>query len=114
MALRSRGLTWKGNDVSRRVREAASDALAETANAALAISIPRAPFVTGFLRGSGFVAGVRWDGERGSVRWGFSARYAAYVALGTRYMRARDFLTPAIAAEYPRLAGRIQHRLARP
>lgn len=110
MAMRV-NLDWLGDRVNTAVRRAVEAGLEETANATLAIAIPKAPYRTGFLRASGFVESVRWEGERAVVTWGFSARYAAYQELGTRYIKPRWFIRDARLREYPRLAARIAARI---
>jgi HK97 gp10 family phage protein len=110
VALRSR-LDWRGREVTEAALRAAERGIDETLARCLARAIPAAPIDTGNLRASGFVRPARRD-NRGVVgSWGFSAGYAAYVELGTRYMTARPFMRPAADAEYPRLSTRIRAAL---
>jgi HK97 gp10 family phage protein len=77
--------------------EKAMDALLEAAVAKVALTIEaggkmRAPIDTGHLRNSIQARPV------GSATWEVvaQAHYAVYVEMGTRYMRARPFLGPAV------------------
>lgn len=56
------------------------------------------PVRTGHLRGSIFAKIKEWVAEIGA-----EATYAMFVELGTRYMRARPYLYPAIQEHLPRL-----------
>lgn len=72
-------------------------------------AIPRAPYKTGFLRGSGR---VNEDyASSGFVNVEFTAEYAAYVEFGTYKMAARPFLKPAVEAEEKLLTQRIKDDL---
>lgn len=56
------------------------------------------PVRTGYLRSTIFAVVSGWV-----ARIGAEATYAMYVELGTRYMRARPYLYPAIQEHLPRL-----------
>jgi HK97 gp10 family phage protein len=56
------------------------------------------PVKTGNLRSSIYSKISEWVAEVGA-----EAAYAMFVELGTRYMRARPFLYPAVQEELPRL-----------
>ena len=58
----------------------------------------KVPVKTGQLRGSIYSKVIEWVAEVGA-----EAAYAMFVELGTRYMRARPFLYPAIQEQLPRL-----------
>jgi HK97 gp10 family phage protein len=58
----------------------------------------RVPVKTGNLRSSIYSKISEWVAEVGA-----EAAYAMFVELGTRYMRARPFLYPAVQEELPRL-----------
>ena len=58
----------------------------------------RVPVKTGNLRSSIYSKISEWVAEVGA-----EASYAVFVELGTRYMRARPFLYPAVQEELPRL-----------
>lgn len=110
MALRA-GLHWNGPEVKDRVTRAAVIGVNLTLAACLAKGRVRAPIRTGNLRGSGFIRPAVPTALGVSGSWGFSAGYAAYVELGTRYMDARPYMRPAADEEYPKLAGRIRAAL---
>jgi HK97 gp10 family phage protein len=107
VAIRSR-LEWRGDEVEARVVAASIAGINLTLARCLALAIPRAPIRTGNLRGSGFIRPA--IPALGTVigAWGFSAGYAAYVELGTRFMAARPFMRPAMDVEYPQLGRRIR------
>jgi len=110
MALRA-GLHWNGGKVKARVTRAAVIGVNLTLAACLAQARVRAPFRTGNLRGSGFIRPAEPTALGVSGSWGFSALYAVYVELGTRYMAPRPFMRPTADLEYPQLAGRIRAAL---
>ncbi len=56
------------------------------------------PVKTGQLRGSIYAKVGEWVAEVGA-----EASYAVFVEFGTRYMRARPFLYPAVQEALPRL-----------
>jgi HK97 gp10 family phage protein len=56
------------------------------------------PVKTGFLRGSIYARVQEWVAEVGA-----EATYACMVEFGTRYMRARPYLFPAVQEHLPRL-----------
>jgi HK97 gp10 family phage protein len=58
----------------------------------------RVPVKTGQLRDSIYSKISEWVAEVGA-----EASYAMFVELGTRYIRARPFLYPAVQEELPRL-----------
>lgn len=58
----------------------------------------RVPVKTGHLRSSIYAKIGEWVAEVGA-----EASYAMFVELGTRYMRARPFLYPAVQEGLPRL-----------
>jgi HK97 gp10 family phage protein len=58
----------------------------------------RVPVKTGQLRNSIYSKISEWVAEVGA-----EAAYAMFVELGTRYIRARPFLYPAVQEELPRL-----------
>jgi HK97 gp10 family phage protein len=58
----------------------------------------RVPVKTGQLRDSIYAKMGEWVAEVGA-----EASYAMFVELGTRYMRARPFLYPAVQEALPRL-----------
>lgn len=58
----------------------------------------RVPVKTGQLRNSIYSKISEWVAEVGA-----EASYAVFVELGTRYMRARPFVYPAVQEELPRL-----------
>jgi HK97 gp10 family phage protein len=63
-----------------------------------ALARQRVPVKTGQLRNSIYSEISEWVAEVGA-----EASYAMFVELGTRYMRARPFLYPAVQEELPRL-----------
>jgi len=58
----------------------------------------RVPVRTGYLRSTIYAKVKEWIAEVGA-----EASYALYVELGTRYMRARPYLYPAIQEYLPQL-----------
>ena len=56
------------------------------------------PVKTGYLRSSIYAKVQEWVAEVGA-----EATYALFIELGTRYMRARPYLYPAIQEHLPRL-----------
>lgn len=78
-------------------QKAAEKAAEAAAEAVLDQAKRRVPVRTGFLRSS---LGVHKKKKRHLVRT--SCSYALYVEKGTRYMKARPYLTPAVQkAQYP-------------
>jgi HK97 gp10 family phage protein len=72
--------------------------LANWATDVKAAARQRAPVKTGHLRDSIYSKISEWIAEVGA-----EATYAMFVELGTRYMRARPFIYPAVQEELPRL-----------
>ena len=98
----------------RGVQRATAFGIDQTMAACVRHADPNVPVgPTGALRRS-----IRFEPaeiRRGVVTgvWGsFQVNYAIYQEAGTKYIRAKYFLRNAADAEYPRLAGRIQRRLA--
>jgi hypothetical protein len=111
MALRA-GLDWQGDQVERKVTAAAVAGINITLARCLAVAIPLAPIDLGNLRASGFIRPATPAGLSRIVgSWGFSAAYAVYQELGTRYMEGRFYMRRAADLEYPQLAGRIRAAL---
>lgn len=83
--------------LSKRLPQQVGQAVAKVALDLEADAVQRAPIDTGNLRGSSYaepVAPYTW-------RVGFSAEYALYQEMGTRYMRARPYMVPAwLAARF--------------
>lgn len=67
-----------------------------------ALSRRLVPVKTGHLRSSIYAKIREWVAEIGA-----EAAYALFVEFGTRYMRARPYLIPAIREHLPRLEGII-------
>jgi len=74
------------------------DRLANWAADVKASARQRVPVKTGNLRNSIYSKIGEWVTEVGA-----EAAYAMFVELGTRYIRARPFLYPAVQEELPRL-----------
>lgn len=105
-------LKWRGDEVERRVTDAARGAIDETTEAAASMSNSNAPAGTkGAIRNR--PAHVLGNVIRGV--WGiFSHRAAVYalrVERGDARWPGRPYLRPAQDAEHPRLAARIKSRL---
>ena len=58
----------------------------------------KVPVKTGYLRSTIYARVQEW-----AVQIGAEATYALYIELGTRYMRARPYLWPAIQEHLPQL-----------
>jgi HK97 gp10 family phage protein len=80
--------------MQRQVREQLSNWAADVKQSAM----QRVPVKTGQLQKSIYSRVSEWVVEVGA-----EASYAMFVELGTRYMRARPFLFPAVQEELPRL-----------
>ncbi|MGD9130738.1 MAG: HK97 gp10 family phage protein [Candidatus Bathyarchaeota archaeon] len=80
--------------MQRQVREQLSNWAADVKASAR----QRVPVKTGQLRNSIYSKIGEWVAEVGA-----EASYAVFVELGTRYMRARPFVYPAVQEELPRL-----------
>jgi len=61
-----------------------------------------APVRTGYLRSS-IYAEVKSDVKEHVTKFGAKASYAIYVEFGTRYMRAKPYLYPAVQEYLPEL-----------
>jgi len=82
------------SNMQRQVHER----LASWAADVKALARQRVPVKTGHLRRSIYAKIGEWVAEVGA-----EASYAMFVELGTRYMRARPFIYPAVQEGLPRL-----------
>ncbi|MCW3994599.1 MAG: HK97 gp10 family phage protein [Candidatus Bathyarchaeota archaeon] len=64
------------------------------------------PVQTGYLQSTIYAKSQDWQ-----IQVGAEATYATYVEFGTRYMRAKPYLTPAIEAQLPRLENALLEAL---
>lgn len=89
----------KKNDfekIARGMPAKTSAVVRKTAFDILALSIPRTPVDTGFLRNS---ASVSATDTEAAIHW--AAHYAAFQEFGTRYIAPRLFATSAAEAVRP-------------
>ena len=111
-------LEWKGDEVTRKLLDAATFAIDQTTALAVVKAkgdlYPGHGLVTGLLQGS---IQMRPAVVRGNVAvgtWGsFSVDYALAVEQGTGSRPGLGYLQGAADVEYPKLAGRIARELAR-
>lgn len=99
-------LTWKGDDVVRRIERAAADATVETVDAAIEDARPETPVLTGATRDSLFR-----EGDGLAVRWGYGTRWGIWVEIGERGRAGAHALRRAADRQYERLAERIRRGL---
>lgn len=108
--------TWQGARVQVKIDAAVGNALDQTAAAAKAAAIERAPVGPDHTDGTPHLyetidADVEVHGGRREIVMSASAPYAAFVELGTSRMAAQPYLRPAIDQEAPRLTERIRAAL---
>lgn len=109
-------LTWYGPRISQLVRDAASEAIAET----MEIAAERA---AGTVRAEDYETGaaersvrehprpVRTEGSRVIGTWGSRLWRFIFIEVGTVKLAGNHHLRRAADGEYPRLAARIRGRL---
>ena len=104
-------LTWNGDRLLEKARDAARLAIDETTAAAVSPAKDLVHVKTRILQGSiQFRPAVR-EGNRTVGRWGsFDVNYALWQEILPE-PRGRAYLRPAADTEYPKLAARIKARM---
>lgn len=90
-----------------RIRSGWVEAASETAQEGVQLARSIVPVRTGYLR-STIYGEVLGDGVYPSIELGATARYAAYVEEGTRFMSARPYLMPAAKIATQNFIHRLQ------
>lgn len=111
-------LTWKGDELKRRITRAAKEGIDSTMALAVIHAKQHHPWVnrTGTLEGSINIYQHAQEKGEGTVSglWGSAdVMYAIFLELGTSRMSPFPYLRPAADAEYPKLAALIQRAFAR-
>ena len=106
-------LDWKGNEVKRRILQAARRGIDETMGACVEDAQPNTPVVTGNLRRSIKIQELAQQrGDTVSGLWGSAdVNYALWVETGARGRPGVNMLRGAASKEYPKLSGRIRDNL---
>ena len=118
-------LRWNADELLALIDGNTDDALFAAGEILVADATARAPEDTGDLKSSGYVATqsrstYRSDGKnnrqirprRHEAVAGFSAFYAGFLGRGTRKMRARPFMRPALDANQRQLAEKVIEKLS--
>jgi len=119
-------LQWYGEKLIRQIQEQSPDALFEGGLLLLEDATRRAPERSGRLRQSGYVSSVnrsnyvyrhgykkeRKPSDVGVVAVGFSAPHSHLIEFGTRKMRARPYLRPALDQFKAQIGKRIVSKWA--
>ena len=120
-------MQWYGDALIREIQNQSTDALFEGGLLLLEDAKRRAPELSGRLRESGYVSSAKrstyvyrhgYKKERkpkddGIVAVGFSAPHSHLVEFGTRNMRARAYLRPALDQFKSRIGERIVSKWAK-
>jgi hypothetical protein len=104
-------LTWHGDAIKAKAREAARLAVDETTASCVAPAKDRVRVKTRILQGSIQFRPATEEGSRIVGRWGsFDVNYALVQEILPE-PRGRAYLRPAADQEYPKLAARIKARM---
>lgn len=119
-------MQWYGDSLIKEIQDQSEDALFEGGLLLLEDATRRAPEFTGRLKESGYVSSnkrstyvyrhgfkkERKPHEDGIVAVGFSAPHSHLVEFGTRKMRARPYLRPALDNFKDKIGERIVSKWA--
>ncbi len=111
-------LDWKGEEVTRKLLDAATFGIDQTMAKAVVLAkgdlYKGHGFVTGVLQGSIQMRPAIIRGQTAVGTWGsFSVDYALPVEVGDGSRPGLGYLQQAADAEYPKLAGRIAREFGR-
>ena len=107
-------LDWKGDQIKKRLLNAARQGIDETMADCVVEAMKNTPVDTTTLQGSEEFEKAVIRGDVVSGRWGsYDVEYAFYVEVGARGRPGENMLRDAADKEYPKLKKRIAERFKR-